>query len=138
MPLEGIQTSGQLLPINNQFAEAALLGIFESKVEHNVNIKKPENNKEADSKENDTEEKSDNTAAGYYNETSSNDTNIKEENKAEVKTIQYNIRFNPAIRMIDVIDIKTKQVVQSVSPTTLLRLISELKYSSGVFVDNKI
>lgn len=138
MPLEGIQTSGQMLPINNQFAEAALLGIFESKVEHNVNIKKPEGNKETDAEENDTEEKSDNTAAGYYNEANSDDTKFKEENKAEIKTMQYNIRFNPAVRMIDVIDIKTKKVVQSVSPTTLLRLISELKYSSGVFVDNKI
>jgi len=136
MPLEGIQFTGQLQSANH-FTDAALLGIFESKVEHNLNIKKPEGNQESNTKEDATEEKSDNSATGHYNENNDNENN-QNVLEGNIKKLQYHIRFNSAAKLIEVVDVNTKQVIQSVSPSMLLKLIADLKYSSGVFVDNKI
>lgn len=140
MPLEGISSSGPLIPAN-QLAEAAALGAFQTKVENSAPIKKPEDNKESKKEDNANEESSDNTATGYYAEDSSQE-NLSSQSQAEPnipkKTkIGYTIKFNKYTELVELIDIKSGIIVHTIPPNDLIALISELKITAGMFVDNK-
>lgn len=140
MPLEGISSSGPLIPAN-QLAEAAALGAFQTRVENSAPIKKPEDNKEAKKEDNNEEEAADNTATGHYTEDSTSEETLSDlQHDVELpkkSKIGYTIKFNKYTELVELIDLKSGIIVHTIPPNDLIALISELKITSGMFVDNK-
>lgn len=134
MPLEGIPPSGQVLP-SHQLAEAAALAALESKLEHHSQIKKLEHNEKAKAENNETNKEGKNPASGRYNRE-------KEAQKQALydkpKILKYTIKYNEVTELVELIDLKTQKVIQTINPADLIALIAELKYTSGLFVDNEI
>lgn len=139
MPLEGISSSGQLIP-NAQIAEAASLGAFDAKVEHSAPIKKPEDNEGTKKETNDENEEGGNTATGHYTKGDSGveETLLPKSGSKDKRFAEYTIKFNKYTELVELISLKTGNVIQTISPNDLIALVSELKYTSGIFVDNEI
>lgn len=135
MPLEGIPPSGQVLPPHH-LLEAAALAALESKLEHHSQIKKLEHNEKAKAESNETDKEGKNPASGRYNkerETSQNQSLVD-----KPKILKYTIKYNEITELVELIDLKTQKVIQTINPKDLIALIAELKYTSGLFVDNQI
>ena len=134
MPLEGISSPGPLIP-NNQIAEAAALGAFDSKVENSAPLKKTD--------EDETSANDQNLEENENNENNPAAADTKENLLPEILTkekrnLNYTLNFNKYTELVELIDIKTGKVINKISPNDLIELISELKYTSVIFVDNEV
>jgi hypothetical protein len=142
MPLEGVSSSGPLIPAQ-QLAEAATLGAFNAKVEHSAPIKKTEENKESETDGNDDKTDGGNLASGYYTESPSEESSKETPSPNAVpskdqRKMKYTIRFNKYTEMVELVDFANGKILQTIPPHDLISLISELKLSSGFFVDNEV
>ena len=139
MPLEGLTPAGQLIP-KNQLAEAQNLGAFEMKVETNEMIKRTSDedgaNKHAGSGAGD-EENQEQAFVEELSETAEQMLSQKTEKILDIN-IQYTLSFNKYTELVELIDLKNGDVLQAVPPGVLIGMVSDLKYSSGLFVDNEI
>jgi uncharacterized FlaG/YvyC family protein len=136
MPLEGISSSGRLIP-ESQSIDVTKQGSFESRVENSAPtkpIKDDEKSPEGDDEElsySDLEDSGD----SYQSEQPSEET-FEENVKPNIAN--FTIKFNKFTEFVELIDIRTGRVIQSISPKDLITLVSELKYTSGLFVDNEV
>lgn len=138
MPLEGISNPGPLIP-NQHLAEAHTLGAFESKVEQNEMIKKTNDEDESgkNSQEDDNEDQD--NQDNLYKEELEGATNLYRnlDEGASDKSIGYTLKFNRYTELVELVDLKTGDLIQAISPKDLIDLVSKLRYRSGLFVDNK-
>ncbi|MGD9579819.1 MAG: flagellar protein FlaG [Vampirovibrionia bacterium] len=135
MPLEGISSPGPLIP-NQHLAEAQSLGAFNSRVEQNARIK--EADEEADRKYDEEQEDQEKQQKAYDEELSATANFLNNLSDSEDKSIEYTLKFNKYTELVEVVDLNTGALIQSVPANVLIDLISDLKYSSGLFVDNEI
>ncbi len=56
----------------------------------------------------------------------------------EARSVDYTIRFNKYTELVELVDKRTNKLIQTIPPHELIQLISELRYTSGLFVDSEI
>lgn len=142
MPIEGVsfQNSGFQ---NVTPAEIADQAKELSKAEAQKRIKEPTKSDEskADSEENDNdEEKRDlegrDASDDEDPENQGNDSdNLKKYLQDEKK---YSVKFNPSSEQVEMIEISTGKVIETIAPEDLLGILSNSKALEGIFVDRKI
>ncbi len=139
MPLEGLTPAGQLIP-KNQLAEAQNLGAFEAKVETNEMLKKVSDEDGANKHPGAGGEEEENQETAFVEELSEMAEQMltKEDEELPSKNIEYTLKFNQYTELVELIDLKTGNMVQAVPPSVLIGMVSDLKFTSGVFVDNEI
>jgi len=54
------------------------------------------------------------------------------------KNKKFKVKFNPSTEMIELLDSTTGEIIETLAPEDLLKLLSKSKAFSGVFVDRKI
>jgi uncharacterized FlaG/YvyC family protein len=135
MPLEGVNPAGRLIP-ESQKTEAAQLGAFQTRVEENARIK-PLN--EEDEKNQPEEEEEQPSAIYETREEEDEETPMpKQAEVLDEKAVSYTFRFNKYTELVELIDIATGKVIQTMLPQDLIELVSKLRYTSGVFIDSEI
>lgn len=138
MGFEGISNPGRILP-EHQLAEAASLGAFHPKIEQNAASKVIKNDEES-KKDQETEDENENEGEEYVDTYESEEQPqpvVSEVKAVGIKTIDFTIRFNKYTELVELIHINDNRVMHSIPPKDLIQLISELKFTSGVFVDNE-
>lgn len=135
MPLEGISNPGPLIP-NAHLTEAQSLGAFQSRVEQNERLKETDDDGESSVQYN--EEEANDEQNAYEEELSSAAEILNNLSEKGGKGIEYTLKFNKYTELVEFVDLNTGNLIQSVPANALIDLISDLKYSSGLFVDNEI
>jgi len=139
MPIEGVsfQNSGfqNVTPGEAQDQAKDL-----SKAEAQKRIKEPTKPDEtkADSEENDDEEKKD-----LEGRDTSDDESEQEDGAAKAKKYlqdekKYSVKFNSSSEMVEMIDVASGKVVETIAPEDLINILSNSKAFAGIFVDKKI
>ncbi|HSA07296.1 MAG TPA: flagellar protein FlaG [Candidatus Gastranaerophilales bacterium] len=138
MPIDGVSSQNlgfqQVNPTEvNIQAEAA------SKAEAQKMIK--EANKSAKTKadgENDDDQERDLEGRDSDESDSEEEDDSEKTQKFLQNTKKFNVKFNSSTEMVEMIDISTGNIVESVSPEDLINLLSKTKAFSGILVDRKI
>jgi uncharacterized FlaG/YvyC family protein len=138
MPLEGVNPAGRLIP-ETQKTEAAKLGAFDSRVEENERIKplKDEDKEKKDQQEREEQEYPEYELSEELQEKTQSHSPAVLPEKID-KSISYTIRFNKYTELVELVDIDTGRIIQTIPPQDLIELITELKYTSGLFFDSEI
>lgn len=140
MPIEGVsfQNSGFQ---NTAPAEAAHQAENLAKAEAQKKIKEPTeaDKPQADSEENDEEQ--DRDLEGR--DTSDDDSDDQQNDPDKVKKFlqdekKYSVKFNSSTEMVEMIDIASGKIVETISPDDLINILSNSKAFAGIFVDRKI
>ena len=63
---------------------------------------------------------------------------LKLEDENSPVELEYTMKFNSSTKMIEMKNIKTGQMIESVHPDELLKVLSKAKNLSGMFVDKEI
>ena len=135
MPLEGISNPGPLIP-NAKLAETHSISAFQNRVEHNERIKETDDDGEPAAQY--KEDESDEEEKAYEEDLSGVATALSNLSGEKVKNIEYTLKFNKYTELVELVDLNTGNLIQSVPANALIDLISDLQYSSGLFVDNEI
>lgn len=131
MPLDGISSPTNHLH-NNPIAEAGSLAGLEEKIEKDTVIKRTDESTESQINRNDKDKDGSNLAAGYYTE----EDKKKAEKVSAKKPIRYSFKFNGMTEMVELIDVSSSKTVETINPKDFLKLVTELHYNSGMFIDN--
>ena len=135
MPLDGISNPGPLIP-NAKLTETHSISAFQNRVEQNERIKETDDDGEPAAQY--KEEESDQEEKAYEEDLSSVATALSNLSGEKVKNIEYTLKFNKYTELVELVDLNTGNLIQSVPANALIDLISDLQYSSGLFVDNEI
>lgn len=88
-------------------------------------------------KESDSE--TDNLEASYYEENEDND-NEENDNSEEQEqdTKKYSVKLNNSSQLIELIDTENDEIIETISPNDLIKLVAKLNSTSGILVNRKI
>lgn len=134
MPLDGLSFS------NSNYFRIATPGEIANQAEHlaqvqaETNIKKPEEKEgvKPDLEENYEDQEQD--LQGRDSDEESDGSVFEDEEKIK----KYKVKFNQISDMVELVDRKTGLVIETISPSDLLSLISKSKGASGILVDKEI
>lgn len=134
MPIDGVSFQNSGFNIQNP-TEVNIQAEQTAQKEAQRKIKEPEKSDkaEADSEENEDNERD--LQGRDSDEGCDDEENPQNEGKKEKKFL---VKFNQATEMVEMIDAKTGEVMETLNPDDLLKLLSKSKAFSGVFVDRKI
>lgn len=137
MPLDGLSFSNSGLFRVISPAEIALQAEQQAQAHAETAIKKLEEKEKlhADT-ENDSEEEK-------HRDLQGRDPDDSQEEKSEFfekqeKIRKYKVKFNSLTDMVELVDQKTGNVVETISPDDLINLISKTVKPSGILVDKEI
>ncbi len=132
MPIDGVSFQNSGFNVVNP-TEVNVQAESYAKKEAEKKIKELE---ESDKTEEDSEE---NERDLQGRDTQDGEEGYSEEKFAELnKNKKFKVKFNSTTEMIELTDSTTGEVLETLSPDELLKLLSKSKAFSGVFVDRKI
>lgn len=141
MPLEGIQPADRLIP-NNQLAEAKSLGAFDSKVESSSMVRKAGDDQASQGGyflEEELEEQENQDETSVSAQQLSPDSDAGNQQSQEItRDPEFTIKFNKYTEQVELIKIANGDLVQTIPAEDLIKLISDLKYRSGMFFDSEL
>ncbi len=132
MPIDGVSFSNSGFNITNP-SEVNVQA-------ENLAAKEAEKKIKETEKSDKTEPDSDDSERDLQGRDTKDDSEENSGNKNELKgnNKKFTVKFNSSTEMIEMQDAITGEVVETLTPEELLRLLSKSKAFSGVFVDRKI
>lgn len=77
-----------------------------------------------------------------YDDEDDDDSNENNETEDEDDKNQgskrYNVKLNKNSQLIELIDTENNQIIETISPTDLIKLVSKLNSTSGILINRKI
>lgn len=138
VPLEGIQPSERFLP-NNPLAEAKTAGGFEAKVESIREAGDDQASQGGYVLEEELEEQENQPEVPLSKEDMAQAVDALNMDGADIPVdFEYTIKFNKYTEQVELIKVDNGDLVQAISPEDLIKLISELRYRSGMFYDSEV
>jgi uncharacterized FlaG/YvyC family protein len=138
MAPDGISNPGRIIP-GNQLSESNKSGNFESRVEQSAASKMIKKGEDESDGNNTLEENWDGNFTGkYLNRDSEAQEDVLQPGEDEIIPVEYTMKFNQYTELVELIDTKTGNIIQTIAPNDLIQLISELKYRSGILIDNEV
>lgn len=134
--MEGLSLPGKLTPEDPKI-EASRLGSFQSKVE-NTSAAKGIKDDDGSRKRKDSEPEAFEDSVILELENEELPHKADRESINEFKNAAYTIKFNKHTELVELVNLDSGNVMQTIKPYELIDLISGLKQSSGLFVDNEI
>lgn len=133
MPIDGVSFQNSGFNIQNP-SEVNVLAEQAAAKEAEKKIKEVDKSDktEADSEENEDKERD---LQGRDSEGGTESEDFENLTEIEKKFV---VKFNQATQLVEMLDAKTGEIIETLSPEDLLKLLSKSKAFSGVFVDRKI
>ncbi len=139
MPIEGVsfQNSGFQ---NVTPAEVADQAKDIAKQDSEKKIKEPEKSDETKPESDENEEENRDLQG---RDTSDDDSEENEDDSEKIKEFlqnekKYSVKFNSSTEMVEMIDIASGNILETIAPEELINFFSNSKAFAGIFVDRKI
>ncbi len=138
MPLDGLSFSNTGLYRIPTPLEAAFQAEQAVQIQTQITTKKVNeiDKSKTDVKEKDADEKTDLEGRDTSDTDDQDDQQSFLEKKDNIK--KYRVKFNSLTDMVELVDVRTGLVIETISPDDLVNLISKSKEASGVLVDRQI
>lgn len=135
MSLDGLSFSNSGIYKIPTPIEVAAMAEQSSQVQSEIIIKKTEKSEEtkSDFGDNYLDEKT--NAEGRE---TGDDEEDNQNESFEINAVKYKVKFNQSTDLVELIDEITGEIVETITPTDLLSLISKSKGASGILVDRQI
>lgn len=137
MPIDGVSFSNSGFNITNPH-EVNVLAEGLSNKEAEKRIKEANKSDKAKSESEESEDKERDLQGRDTQDETENEEDYENIKHLTEKNKKFLVKFNPSTEMIEMQDAKTGNIIETVTPEDLLKLLSKSKAFSGVFVDRKI
>lgn len=88
--------------------------------------------------EKDSDDDSDNPELSYYEDDEDNDNEENEDSENQDEARRYSVKINNSSQLIELIDTENNQIIETISPNDLIKLVSKLNSTSGILVNREI
>ena len=137
MPIDGVSFSNSGFNITNPTEVNVQMEVAAAK-EAEKKIKEAD---KSDKTKGDSEENEDSERDLQGRDTqgeSDNEEDSKDLNNINRKNKKFKVKFNPSSQMVEMQDANSGEVIETITPEDLIKVLSKSKAFSGVFVDRKI